>query len=884
MADFLDILRKYQRYLIWLALVLIGILCLWIRLNPLSHLQTLAGGDPLNLSASDDPLYNFRQVEILIRHLLAYPWFDPMTLYPFGQVIYWGPLFPTIAAVVCMALGMTTRPDIIFISQLLPPVMATAMVPVVYFIGRRMVDWRTGLLAAFFTVIVPGQYLQRSLFGYFDHHIAEVLFSTLFCLGYISILVYTKRHPVDFGRRESLRMPAFLSILTGMAYLLGLYTMPTMILFALIVTAFTVVQCVWNFFRRRSSDDLFFANTLIFVVAILGLLAFGIKHPGLDLSRYTWGHVYAYLMIIIGTGILAGLARFMKGRPWYQYPLALAAIGLVITLFLVGAVPSIYAVLIGGLFQFFGTYATTLTVQEARSWDPLLAWMTFQFGLVLMVLGMMAIIYRNSREEHPDQIFVLVWSLIILFSTWQHIRYEYYLAVNVALLSAIALGTAIDRGWEPARNLVLKRLGQGEQTGTRSKPREEMGTKGKPREERHARKVKGGTKEKKSGREELNPWVIILALVAILALLFTFIPTPVHLPALQYDVLYSQGTLMNGDWRESLEWMGNHTPDPGVEYYGIFDMGSFSYPQGSYGVMSWWDYGHQITFIAKRIPNANPFQSGVAGPTGAASYFMTQSEEYANSIADQLGTRYVITDIEMDTGKFWAMATWFNSSVGDALYNPAYYVEGETQGQYQLVKLNNQSYYETMVSRLHNFDGSLTFPSQAYYIEYQLPQLTGLSEPMITTAQLLSAADARNRTAQFNANAPQGYLANTISQAVFRPVDTVPALRHYRLVHESPSGVYSSTAAGAPDLKYVKVFEYVKGARIAGQGTIALDLVTNTGRNFTYRQESRNGEFVVPYSTQGNPYEVHALGRYRIEGTGRSFEVPESAVMQGTAV
>ncbi|MGA2934596.1 MAG: oligosaccharyl transferase, archaeosortase A system-associated [Methanomicrobiales archaeon] len=862
-----DLLKKYQRHLVGLALILIGILCLWIRLNPLSHLQTLAGGDPLNLSASDDPLYNFRQVELIIRNFPAYPWFDPMTLYPFGQVIYWGPLFPTIAALVCMALGMTTRPDVIFISQFIPPVMAVAVVPIVYLIGKRMADWRTGLIAALFTAIVPGQYLQRSLYGYFDHHIAEVLFSTLFCLGYISILVYTKRHQVDFTRLESLRIPAILSLLTGGAYLLGLFTMPTMILFALIVAAFTVVQYVWDFFRRRPSDYLLFANAIIFGVAILGLLAFGLKHPGLDLSRYTIGHVYAYLMIIIGTGLLAWHARYMKGRPWYQFPLSLAGIGLFVVIFLAFLLPSIYETLIASLFAFFGQPATALTVQEARGWDPSLAWMTFQYGLVLMTLGIAAVIYRNWREEHPDQIYVLIWSVIILFSTIQHVRYEYYLAVNVAILSAFAAGTALEFGWPGVKTLALRRV----------TPEEEPEKKDRQKEERQARKAKRGGKEKKAAKVSTSPWVLALAGVVALALLFTY-------SSLQYDVLYSQGTIMNGDWRESLEWMGNHTPDPGVDYYGIFDQSSFSYPPGSYGVMSWWDYGHQISFIAKRIPNANPFQSGVAGPTGAASFFMTQSEEYANFVADTLGTRYVATDIEMDSPKFWAMATWFNSSVSDAPYNPAYYVPGQTSGQYQLVKLNNQSYYETMVSRLHNFDGSMATPTKVYYVEYQLPSVTGLDEPLITQAQVLDAGDAVNRTRAFNLNPPQGTLANAVSQAVFLPVETVPALRHYRLVHESPTGVFTSTQAGTPDLKYVKVFEYVKGARIQGQGIIAIDLVTNTGRRFTYRQESVNGEFVVPYSTQGNPYEVQALGKYRIEGTGRTIDVPEEAVMQGLSV
>jgi dolichyl-diphosphooligosaccharide--protein glycosyltransferase len=321
-----------------------------------------------------------------------------------------------------------------------------------------------------------------------------------------------------------------------------------------------------------------------------------------------------------------------------------------------------------------------------------------------------------------------------------------------------------------------------------------------------------------------------------------------------------------------------------VNYYQIYDMKNFTYPPGSYGVMSWWDYGHQITFIGKRIPNANPFQAGVAGPTGAASYFMTQSEDYANSVADQIGIRYVVTDIEMDSPKFWAMATWFNTSASDAPYNPAYYVTSSSSGQYQLVKLNNQSYYETMVSRLHNFDGSLGNASRAYYIEYQLPSVTGLDEPLITNVQPMDAAAARSRAAEFNRNAAAGMGANVVNQAVFLPVDTVPALRTYRLVHESPSGVYSNATPGAPDLKYVKVFEHVKGARIAGQGTIALDLVTNTGRTFTYRQQSQGGQFLVPYSTQGNPYGVKALGKYRVEGTGLTYDVTERAVEEGLAV
>ncbi len=50
-------------------------------------------------------------------------------------------------------------------------------------------------------------------------------------------------------------------------------------------------------------------------------------------------------------------------------------------------------------------------------------------------------------------------------------------------------------------------------------------------------------------------------------------------------------------------------------------------------------------------------------PDGAAAYFMSTSEDKANAILDHDGTRYVITDIEMDTGKFWAMSTWDNATL-----------------------------------------------------------------------------------------------------------------------------------------------------------------------------------------------------------------------------
>jgi dolichyl-diphosphooligosaccharide--protein glycosyltransferase len=262
---------------------------------------------------------------------------------------------------------------------------------------------------------------------------------------------------------------------------------------------------------------------------------------------------------------------------------------------------------------------------------------------------------------------------------------------------------------------------------------------------------------------------------------------------------------------------------------------------------------------------------------------MSTNENTANAILDADGTRYVITDIEMDTGKFWAMATWYNTSVAGTPYQSnMFYQSPSDPGQYNAVTLNEEPYYQTMVSRLHNFDGSMTPATSAYYVEYADPTVTQTTLPVMTDAEVMNVTDAATKAEQYNLNDPAGHHATVLSLSVIQPIDTIPALRHYRLIYESPTNTMKSESG---DVKYVKIFEYVKGAHISGSGIIDIPLVTNQGRNFTYRQESVNGEFIVPYSTgSDNPYPVKATGPYHIEGTSMTFDVPESAVIQGTTI
>ena len=876
-------LKKYQPYIIIGVIVLFALLTLWTRGIPAADIVTAEGVNLLG----NDPWYSLRQVEQTVANFPGYAWFDTMTLYPNGDVIYWGPLFIQIISALCVLVGATTRPEIMVVASWVPPLMAAAMVPVTYLLAKKIADWKTGLIAAGLIMVVSGNYAYRSLFGFVDHHIAETLFGTIFVLAYIAALLVARDRPLSLRSRdtlniETLKAPVLASALAGIAYLLGFFNMPTMILFALIVAGFTLVQFLLDFFQDRTSDYLVLVNVVTFGVVIVGMAAFGFPHAGLDLSRYTIGHVIAYAGLIAGTLALYGVSVYLKGRPKYYFPAALAGLAAVAVAVLFVALPDVYNLLISSLFAFFGEQAITTTVQEARAWSFDAAWQTFHWGLLLMAGGIGTLLWRSRERVNPAHVFVLIWTAVILASTMAHVRYEYYLAANIALLSAVFAGAVLDAGYKDVTRLF--RSGS-DRTSSGPGPVEEP-----PRKGKKGGKAPDSHKSKVSSRNQPDYLKVgAFAAVIIVTLLFAG-------ASLQANLAMAASAKYNGidsQWMDALAWMGENTPDPGVDYYAIYDRNTFTYPEESYGVMSWWDYGHWITFVAKRIPNNNPFQHGVAGPNGSATYFVSTSEGAANQILDNIGTRYVVTDIQLDTGKFHAPATWADPDVGVERFQP-YFLLPASAGStnYQSMPFYSQQYYLTMISRLHNFDGSMTDPtSQVIYAEYREESAANTSLPVITRTEQMNATEGAAAVEAYNKNAPAGSGATLLNMyyqyrgdSILQPIERVPALQHYRLVHETPQNVYGSTGGSGPDLKAVKVFEYVPGARISGEGIIEVPVTTNTGRTFTYRQESVNGTFVVPYATSRWSGEVKATGEYRIAGTGQTFGVTEEDIQQGRII
>jgi len=315
--------------------------------------------------------------------------------------------------------------------------------------------------------------------------------------------------------------------------------------------------------------------------------------------------------------------------------------------------------------------------------------------------------------------------------------------------------------------------------------------------------------------------------------------------------------------------------------------------------MAIWDAGHWITFFAQRIPIANPFQDHLGGPEGTAAFFLDMNESEANGIIDSLGGRYVVTDSKMAVDTFTNLVPWQSNSVDISPYIKYFLAPDPlTINNLEIIHKFDNGYFQTMVVRLHNFDGSMTLPGTVDYVQYEIRQpTTGERSPLSGYARVIENdrlvnASRLDSTTPIMKEGPEllpTQYADVFSALPNMTVQKIPALQHYRLVYESMDDAPvmpfpESDPITLPGIKYVKIFEFVKGAQIAGEGIIELPVVTNTGRTFVYRQESENGMFIVPYPTGESRYDVRATAEYHIVGTSRYITVTENDITEGRRI
>ncbi|HOW14592.1 oligosaccharyl transferase, archaeosortase A system-associated [Methanosarcina sp.] len=817
-----------------LAVAIICFVSLWIRMRPYDSVFLSNGFVKF---ASNDAWYHMRTLNVLLENYPNRMFFNPMTNYPNGSYIHFGPLYDQMMAITSLILGLgSPSQDLVnTVGAYFPAVLGALTVIPVYYIGKYLGGHKTGILAAILISFAPGQFLHRSLLGVTDHHVAESLFSTFFMMFFMLAIITAKQKGLNFNHVTAknftvIKEPLIYSIIAGVMYSAYQLSWPGAPLFLLVAMVYSVVQYVLDNFHGESGDYLGFTGITTFLVSVILILPFIHPDMGFSMYYYTWFHVVTAIVAMAGFGIMSFIQGEFKKRNLkaYYYPLTIIGIGILGLLATKIVSPSIYSLIINAPNSVFGVLkGGAATIGEASSmfyYDGsfTLSRATGYFtssGFFASILGMIVLLAGIFRKAKPEKVLVLIWSLLMLFAIYGQNRFAYYYSINVSVLSAYLGGLLLE-------------------------------------------KVKWSQLDEKFKETVKSPadlpgflkFVRIEQVLAVLAIAAVLV-YPAFGAALEQSTASGDP---NEPWIEACLWLKSYTPDPGMDYNAIYeapeDGESFDYPDSAYGVMSRWDYGHYIETLGHRMPNANPFQAGIGGRgssinetnmPGAAPFLTAQSEEEATSVLeaidpdpDKAGARYVITDELMAVNKFSAIPEWTLDTEG-------YYQPYWTGSGYQ--SLPSTRYFNSMMIRLHLLDGN------------------GLKQYRLVH---------------------ETWAYQTQGEVLYKQI--------YNLL-------YGSNIPEV-DTGYIKIFEYVKGAKITGTASpdeavnINTTILTGQGRTFDYSQSTTSDsegryEFTVPYSTDGpisgeTQFDTAPAGAYVISygDTTKEVRVSEEAVLNGEEV
>jgi dolichyl-diphosphooligosaccharide--protein glycosyltransferase len=846
---------------------------LWVRAR---HYERFDVGGQI-LFSGNDAWYHYRMVEYTVRNFPATMPFDPWTRFPEGTSVgQFGTLFDQLmaAAALVVGLGSPTTEQIRMVVLFTPAVMGALVVVPVYLIGARLSNRVGGLVAALVVALSPGQFLTRSLVGFADHHVAETMFMGLAALTLLVALDVTMRDKpawelIRAGEFDALRPTLFWSVLAGVCAALYIWVWPPGVFFVGILGVFFGIAMLAQYVRGVSPDHLGIVGVVTgLVAAVVALIP--LNEFGLSATNFSLAQPLLAVGLAAGAFVVAASARVWDARDLDRrgFPVALVSLAAGLTL--------VIAVVLPDVFNFFSTQvtrvvglsntATALTVGEAQPPTNPSQFIYDSHGLAFFtgVAGLALALYRSvtDRELEPKYLFLAVWGVFLFLAMMTQQRFDYYLILAVAGANAVFFSWVFEL-------VNLDSLA--------------------------------------SDLSNLSAYQVltVLAVVMVLTVPMTYRPGGTYANAMQSaDQQAGPGLIQN--WDESLEWMSTETPEVGaygtggegdLEYYGTYErQDDFEYSEGSYGVISWWDYGHWITTLGERPAYANPFQQNA---DRAANFLLANNESYANEVLVSPSgeeTRYVMIDYQLGlagTLKYSAPAAWETAhDVGARdLSQPVYVAQG---GSLQLAfAAKRPRGTESIRTRLYEHHGSAVSPespssalgSSVVVVDWDTTTIQGQQYAVLPqNNQPLRAFGNLSQAQEFVRQDGTAQVGGVLGE----PSAPLPALENYRLVDTSPAETASETPASrifrfteaarrtqggqqtSPQQlqpisvqPWVKTFEKVPGATIEGEAqantTVTAQVrmrVPGGGGNFTYVQDAETGPdgtftMTVPYSTTG---------------------------------
>ncbi|TKR71663.1 hypothetical protein L596_019225 [Steinernema carpocapsae] len=621
-----------------------------------------------------DPYFNFRTTQYLTKegYYSFHNWFDDRAWYPLGRIIG-GTIYPGLmvtSAVIYKVLHMINfTVDIREVCVFLAPLFSSFTVLVTYLLTKEVHSDGAGLVAACLISIVPG-YISRSVAGSYDNE-AIAIFCML--LTYYLWIRAVKSGSVGWAAGCSLAYFYMVSSWGGYVFLINLIPLHV---FALMVTG-------------RFSHRVYIAYSIVYSVGTI--LSMQIPFVGFQPVQ-TSEHMAAFG--IFGLCQLMAFTTWLKSKMTEQnYNIFFnSVVAFLVSLF-------IFAVIIvsalGKVAPFTGRFYSLLDPSYAKNNIPIIAsvsehqptaWSSFYFDLQFLVMAFPAGLYFCFKNLTEANIFIILYAVTTIYFTGVMVRLMLVLAPVACVLGGIAVSSTLN-SYMPnvdatATSEALKKDGAKKET-----PAKKDSKKDKEKSDNYPYKSEVATG--------------VVAFLTFILITYAFHCTWVTSEAYSSPsiVLAARGgggsRIIFDDFREAYYWLRQNTHEDAK-------------------IMSWWDYGYQITAMANRtvIVDNNTWNNTHISRVGQA---MASKEDHAYEIMQELDVDYVLVIFGGVTGyssddinKFlWMVRIGGSTPEGSHIHENDYYTKN---GEFRVDREGSPTMLNSLMYKLsyYNFGGLYT--------------------------------------------------------------------------------------------------------------------------------------------------------------------------------
>jgi len=593
-----------------------------------------------------DPYFNYRTTRFLAEEgfYQFHNWFDDRAWYPLGRIIG-GTIYPglmvTSATIYHVLHFLNITIDIRNVCVFLAPLFSSLTTIITFIFTKELKDAGAGLVAAAMISIVPG-YISRSVAGSYDNE-GIAIFCMLFT--YAMWIKAVKTGSVFWAAICSLAYFYMVSSWGGYVFLINLIPLHVLVLM----------------FTGRFSHRVYVAYCTVYCLGTI--LSMQISFVGFQPVQSS-EHMAA--LGVFGLCQIHAFVDYVRSKLTKEQFDTLFR-SLVLLTGIIGLGAAGVATATGKISPWTGRFYSLLDPSYAKNNIPIIAsvsehqpttWSSFYFDLQMLVFMFPAGLYFCFKKLTDANIFIIMYGITSIYFAGVMVRLMLVLAPVMCILSGIAISSTL--------TTYMKNL---DVSHKEKKPKKADST--------------------YPLKNEVATGVVLLVTVFLITYTFhcTWVTSEAYSsPSIVLSARSGDGgRIIFDDFREAYYWL-RHNTEPDAK------------------VMSWWDYGYQITAMANRtiLVDNNTWNNTHISRVGQA---MASTEDKAYEIMRELDVNYVLVIFGGLTGyssddinKFlWMVRIGGSTDRGQHIKETDYYTP---QGEFRIDKEGSKTLLNCLMYKM----------------------------------------------------------------------------------------------------------------------------------------------------------------------------------------